>query len=359
MKERKKILIWFRGIDDFLSCNPNVNVAGMYVQMTCWAQILSKKGYEILSLSSRENHSCKGIRFIKWRVIRIIEVVHEFMGIPFILIRHRPDYIIQNGADRILKSLSIWCRIFGVKLVFVAASDMNFSDEYGFIKGRPYNTRLYWSALRNGRMKFVVQNTEQQQALKEKFGRDSIIVPNVWTKIDFCTNRIVEIPSFDVVWVANIRHLKRPEWLIEIANKLPNYSFAIAGGNGETQEYFDSIASMAAHEPNVRFYGPLPFNAASELISKSKLLLCTSEFEGLPNTFMQAWEAGTPIISTVDPSGVINKNILGSSYKTVQEAVIAINSILSNPSLLNELKSNVVKFYHKAYSEGPDLSMIL
>lgn len=359
MKERKKILIWFRGIDDFLSCNPNVKVAGMYVQMTCWAQILLKNGYEVLSLSSRENHSFKGIRFIRWRVIRLLEVVHEFLGIPFILIRHSPDYVIQNGADRILKSLSIWCRIFGVKLVFVSASDMDFSDEYGFIKGRQYNTRLYWNSLRNGRMKFVVQNSEQQQALKYKFGRDSIIVPNVWTKIEFYTKSVVKMPSFDVVWVANIKHLKRPEWLIEIARHLPDYSFAFAGGNGETKEYFDSIASMAANEPNVRFFGSLSFDAASELIGKSKLLLCTSEFEGLPNTFLQAWEAGVPIISTVDPSGVISKNALGSSFKTVQEAVLAINSILSNPSLLDKLKSNVADFYRNTYSEGPELSMIL
>ena len=45
MIQHKKILIWFRGIDDFLSCSPEIQVAGMYVQMTCWAQCLLKEDY--------------------------------------------------------------------------------------------------------------------------------------------------------------------------------------------------------------------------------------------------------------------------------------------------------------------------
>lgn len=359
MNEHKKILIWFRGIDDFLSSRPEVNVAGMYVQMTCWAQCLLNQGYEVLSLSSRGNYCLGGIRFIKWHKVRVIEVIHEFLGIPLILMRYHPECLLINGADRILKSMSLWCRLFGIKLVFIAASDMDFSDQYGFIAGRSYNTRLYWSALRHGRMKLVVQNNEQQTALKEKFGRDSIIVPNVWTKINFITHDVLDIPAYDVVWVANIKHLKRPEWLIEIAHNLPDYSFAIAGGNGETQEYYDTIAEMAGKEPNVSFLGPLPFNAATELIKKSKLLLCTSEFEGLPNTFLQAWESGVPIISTVDPSGVVGKYALGSSFKTVQEAVSLIESFLSNPSRLKVLRNNVVEFYSSTYSNGLDLSTII
>ena len=41
---------------------------------------------------------------------------------------------------------------------------------------------------------------------------------------------------------------------------------------------------------------------------KSKILINTSSFEGFPNTFVQAWANGVPVISLkVDPDNIIKK----------------------------------------------------
>ena len=49
-------------------------------------------------------------------------------------------------------------------------------------------------------------------------------------------------------------------------------------------------------------------NEAMQVIADAALLLCTSDEEGFPNMFTQAWASGTPIVTLkVDPDNIIEK----------------------------------------------------
>ena len=108
-----------------------------------------------------------------------------------------------------------------------------------------------------------------------------------------------------------LRQPKRPDLLVEIAKKMPNTRFVIGGGpslHRSPRGYGERIIEDLRALPNVEYVGQVPPEKAEQIIADAAVLLSTSDIEGFPNTFTQAWASGTPVVSlTVDPDNVIKR----------------------------------------------------
>ena len=90
---------------------------------------------------------------------------------------------------------------------------------------------------------------------------------------------------------------------------------------------------------------------ASIVLAGAALLLSTSDEEGFPNTFTQAWSAGTPVVSlTVDPDHIIERFGLGTVSGNADRAVVDINALMDSPQSRGEISDRARRFVAENYS---------
>ena len=261
----------------------------------------------------------------------------------------------ERGAGRPLYPVTRLGKLFGIKTVLFGALDSNFEPGKELISGSERNRKFYQKGIPLVSY-IVVQNDYQKQTLKDNYGREALVMQNIWR--DVPVEGKAE-PS-DVVWVANFRPHKRPEWLFTAAQALPEAKFTMVGGpDSKAVEFYEDIRQQANSITNMAFLGSRPFMETCDIISQSKVLVCSSKLEGFPNTFLQAWSYGLPVVSTVDPSGIIVKNNLGIVVETEEELAAAIKHLLEDEKEYAEKCESVKAFFEKNYLSSDNYTRLM
>lgn len=350
--KQKKLLIWSKSISNLM----DGNVSGIAVQLYFWAQIFAKKGWQVTTFTYGKTFVKEGITFKNVRRHKKLKIVHEWLSVFWELLLVRPQIVISRGAGRIAYPLALLSRWLGVKYVFFGASDVNFEPGKELIAGGEHNRNQWQKAVKNIKY-IVVQNAHQQDTLKKNYQKDSLILFNLWGDVESTV-----MPDFqtDVVWVANLRRLKRAEWMVNAAKALPQYDFTIVGGaTGQESEYYDEIEKMSSGIGNLHFFGKRSFAETNAIVSKSQFLCCTSTFEGFPNTFLQAWASGIPVVSTVDPSDVITTNNLGKIVDNCEDFIIAIQEMLENKDSYLDMCAHIEKYFKLNHSAETNFRQLM
>lgn len=347
-KIKGSILLYCSGIGDVLSGSSKV--AGIQVQMSFWARTFVKQGWKVYTFTDKQKRDIDGIHFIKTYKSKLLyrlhlQLVQDLMNCIRCIKLH-PDIVICRGASRSLFLLSKLCRRNHIQLVMFGASDSDFVPGKEIVGGSSLNRKQYQKSL-NQIKYFVTQNNEQQAALLKYYGKNSIVLSNIWLKDE--AEEQVSKKTYDAIWISNLRPLKRAEWFITLAKEFPQYEFAIVGGSLKI-EYYNQIEQSASDVRNLSFLGPKSFTEVNRLLSQSRILVCTSEFEGFPNTFLQAWAHSVPVISTVNPSGIITEYSLGHCVNDVSELKTKFIEMVNNDVEYKRLRSNVVKYFSEAHS---------
>jgi glycosyltransferase involved in cell wall biosynthesis len=132
-----------------------------------------------------------------------------------------------------------------------------------------------------------------------------------------------------------VHEYKRPEWLLEVAKRLPHRNFVMIGGISTrgtrlTPGYYEGIRAAAAALPNVDFKGFLPPEQAEAWFDRARVFLNTSLHEGVPNTFMQSWARGVPTVSTVDIGARIDGQDVYPRVASAEEAAAEVERLFTD-----------------------------
>lgn len=345
---KNKIFLWTSEVENVLKGKDKIG--GIAIQMYFWAKAFQKHGWEVYAFgNSCESAQIDGVNLIPYTEHKLLNSLHliiirEYSDSYNVLKQIAPDVVIVRGATRSLYVLSSICKRLHIKLVYFSASDSDFYPGNEILTNK-LNSILYRKSIK--RIPYIVtQNMFQADMLLKQYGHKSISIPNIWLaeEIKERTEK-----KYDAIWVANIKPLKRPEWFIHLASSYPQFSFAMVGGPNDKVSY-ESAKKSCANLSNIEFFGAQPFSRVNQLISTSKILFCTSEFEGFPNTFLQAWSYNVPVISTVNPSESITKYKLGLVVESEDELFKSFERMMNETLLYESCVSSIQNYFSKIHS---------
>jgi len=167
----------------------------------------------------------------------------------------------------------------------------------------------YRYGLRNA-SQIVCQNAYQLQALAERFGKKGLSIPSACE----ATQRAAAHGRDSILWVSRAIPRKRPELLLELAAALPNEHFVAVLPSGPDKSLQQDILQRSKTLANIEVLSHVPYRDIASLFARAKIFVCTSEYEGFPNTYLQAMQHAVPIASMcVDPNGVLSREGAGAT----------------------------------------------
>jgi glycosyltransferase involved in cell wall biosynthesis len=157
-----------------------------------------------------------------------------------------------------------------------------------------------------------------------------------------------------VAWVAVIRPPKRPDLLAEIARRLPAVHFVVCGApqykwweTGEIESIMEQLQSL----PNIEYRGHVAPEETLKVIGDASLVLSTSDGEGFPSVFLEAWAAGTPVVSLqIDPDHKIRNGELGVVADTVDGAVDAVCALMGATQRRHDMGARARRHVEEVHS---------
>lgn len=239
------------------------------------------------------------------------------------------DIYYQRSAAHLTAFVAEYARRSGARSLYAGASDRDFVPGRQQIQYRR-DRWLYEHGLRSVDA-IVVQNRKQQEDCLRHYGREATLIPSCY-----------ELPERNhpgsqdrVLWVGTVHDYKRPELLLEIARRLPQRRFVMIGGSAAPGErlrhgYYERIRDAAAKLPNVEFLGFLPLAEVEPWFDRARVLVNTSVYEGMPNTFLQAWARGVPTVATVDVGARLEGKTFYLKTENMDEAAAEVEALFAD-----------------------------
>lgn len=239
------------------------------------------------------------------------------------------------GNTNLSYELAMFCKANKKKFILFSASDIDFSEKYQIgskeIDRYGSSCSLCYYPIEIADL-IVCQTDYQRKILFERFKKIGIVIPN---PISF--KKYVNIPSNRsyALWIGKSDSTKQPLILLDIARAYPNIPFYLIMHKSDPNIHEKVYECKPI---NVTIIEYVPNTEIEHYFAKSFVFINTSQFEGFPNTFLQAGKYSVPILSLqVDPDNFIeryNCGIVadGDMSKLIKGLEIIINDNWQNYS---------------------------
>lgn len=294
------------------------------------------KGVDIFNLCSRDD-GWPGLRFF----------LPRWTSLNSALDKADADIYYYNCGDMALGQLAMWANRRGVPYVYSVPSDPDCDPDLPALQSVRERV-LYRYGLRHCNH-IIVQSDVQRQLLETGFGKSSVVHAMPCKGFAPREDKFDDSPDgreLNVIWVGRISPEKRVEWLLDVAEACAQVRFTIIGAPNQDTDYARQAMQRANALPNVSLAGRVSYDDMAAQYRDADVLCCTSVYEGFPNVFLEAWSAGVPVISTVDPDGVIRRNDIGFHCESTDRFVDAINRLDADVDVRRSLSVAAREYFH-------------
>jgi glycosyltransferase involved in cell wall biosynthesis len=337
---------------------------GAELQISLLARALALKGHEVVIIDPYSSES-----FISQEGIRLINVPDWNKGVKGLrLFRYRIPALkktfFQQKADFYYVRMRSYLHLIpyliakkiNSKLIIATAHDLDvlpfykkFKYEYKpkfnllkFITLQLPNDIIFHYLLKNSDF-VLLQHKGQKSYIKSVKGK-VVIFPNIF---DFgMLPNVINSKSNYFIYPGALNILKGSENLQRLIKMLDRKVPIVIVGqpkDKKTKKIYEELKKTT----NIVLMGRLSHRETIQKIANARALINTSNFEGFPNIFLEAWATGVPVISLkVNPGNIFNEQNLGIyCNENLNEMKRSIESGETDNICKNNLISYVLKHH--------------
>lgn len=274
--------------------------------------------------------------YIKSSKNKIFKNINIIRQLKMVINDENPDLIVSFMREPVVRAL-LASRNSNVKNIISVRNDP--SKEYPGITGKIISKFLLPKA--DG---CVFQTEDAKKYFPKKLQEKSKIIYN---QVD---EKFFEVNRDDGDYLLSIGRLspqKNQMLLInafeKVNEKYPNEKLLIYG-DGELKENLTDIINEKGLEDKIFLMGST--NDVPKVLSKAKIFILSSDYEGMPNTLLESMAVGVPSISTDCPCGgpkaIINSGVDGFliPVNSIEELEKKIILLLENKELSEKIGRN-------------------
>jgi glycosyltransferase involved in cell wall biosynthesis len=342
LRPRRRICFVSPNNDDFAADGgPPRHIGGVEIQIRIVARELSRRGHHV-SLVTWDSGQLDGDIVNGITMHKMCSPSDGIPGLRFVyprwtslrkaMARADAHVYIQAGAGSLTGQVAHWCRQQRRRFVFATASDVDCTRSLVHLRTRRERI-LYRYGLRRADA-VIAQTLFQQRLLAGQFGRETQVIAYCCLEATYAS-RSSPLPNDGarprILWVGRFSPEKRLELFLDLAATAPTLRFDVVGGANSDTRYSRDLLARARQIPNIVLHGRVPHAHVERFYCETAALVCTSAFEGFPNVFLEAWSCGVPVVSTVDPDGIIATHGLGGVADTVEGLHKCLQGLLREP----------------------------
>ena len=250
--------------------------------------------------------------------------------------RINPDVILQMQAGAYVGAGAFYAKRNNKPFVWYIASDRDLEANPPVGVESPFkyvDRRLFKYGIENADY-IIAQTKFQERMLLANLKRQAVAVIHNFHPVP----DMIEKPATPLIvsWIANLKPLKQPQLFARLAEAFKHrtdVSFVMAGRADNSAESREAI-EVLKRLPNGKYLGELQLDEVNTLLEQSHVLINTSEYEGFPNTFVQAWLRGVPTLSiNVDPDNLMRTHSIGRMSGRLEKLIDDLQEFTMNNEL--------------------------
>jgi glycosyltransferase involved in cell wall biosynthesis len=307
-------------------------IGGGELQMTLLAKSLAMAGHEVVVIDPFSNDSFvtdEGIRILHvpnwnkgWPVIKVLW--YRIPGLYKLFTRQKADYYYVRMRSY-FNLLSYFCaKKAKGKFLLALASDidlLSFRDKYRYEYKANFKLLKYLTHwLPNDIVyKYIFKKADyilrQHKGQLVKAGMTSgkvVLFPNIIDRSKLpVMNKSLENYF---IYVGSLTMVKGADKLYKVVSSIDKSNMVMIVGQPNDRSSIP-IFEQLKQLKNADVKGRMRQSETLQLMANAKALINTSEYEGFPNVFLEAWSVGVPVLSLkVNPGNVFDQYDLGVCF---------------------------------------------
>lgn len=348
-----------------LSGDQNVQViGGAEVQQNFIARGLQAAGFQVSIVTDDFGQPDE----VEIDGLRVVKIVKSGMSLPIIRYFHPrlssiwsamrradADIYYHRCAGAATFVAGLYARTHGKRFIYASACDLDFDRPRTkeLFKGRGgwRDLQLFRAGLKMAHTA-VAQHRLQVETYRRWHKNEAELIPSCYAP----PTGEKSVPTGVVLWVSVMRKGKRPELFLKLAQLFPDIKFRMIGGvsqasgDNDAEAFYSEIESSARSLSNVEFLGFLPYQEADQHFNEASLLVNTSDFEGFPNTFLQAWARGIPTVSFVNSGAKDEQGAIGFIASDLDEMQETVSRLSADAAAWSRESERCLKYFRANHS---------